>query len=244
LALLSDEQGQRHHGWGRKNALTREAVAKVVDDTYSRKMQVQCAPDLASRSHSGSDFSHFRPKEEATDYYHVETKVRCLCSSTMLNDNMIQCEDAKCQVWQHITCVLIPDKPTEGVRPEVPPHFYCELCRLNRADPFWVNTGNPLPPVKFMSSGVGNDGTSVSQSVEKTFQLSRADRETVQRPEYELQVCSLLGKLKFTCLDTYKILHTLIMFFLQHGISLISHVPQLCVIFHIIANCVPYSIAH
>jgi hypothetical protein len=26
--------GQRHHGWGRKNALTREAVAKVVDDTY------------------------------------------------------------------------------------------------------------------------------------------------------------------------------------------------------------------
>ncbi|KAG2624344.1 E3 SUMO-protein ligase SIZ1-like isoform X4 [Panicum virgatum] len=191
LALLSDEQGQRHHGWGRKNALTREAVAKVVDDTY-RKMQVQCAPDLASRSHSGSDFSHFRPKEEATDYYHVETKVRCLCSSTMLNDNMIKCEDAKCQVWQHMTCVLIPDKPTEGVNPEVPPHFYCELCRLNRADPFWVNTGNPLPPVKFMSSGVGNDGTSVSQSVEKTFQLSRADRETVQRPEYELQVWCIL----------------------------------------------------
>ena len=23
---------------------------------------------------------------------------------------------------------------------------------------FWVTTGNPLPPVKFMSSGVGNDG--------------------------------------------------------------------------------------
>jgi len=68
--------------------------------------------------------------------------------------------------------------------------------------------------------------TSVSQSVEKTFQLSRADRETVQRPEYELQVCSLLGK-QFTCLDIDKILHTLIMFFLQHGISLISHVPQL-----------------
>nr|CAB3463760.1 unnamed protein product [Digitaria exilis] len=194
LALLSDEQGQRHHGWGRKNALTREAVAKVVDDTYrlDRKMQVQCAPDLASRSHSGSDFSHFRPKEEANDYYHVETKVRCLCSSTMLNDNMIQCEDAKCQVWQHMTCVLIPDKPTEGVSPEVPPHFYCEMCRLSRADPFLVTTGNPLLPVKFMSSGVGNDGTNVSQSVEKTFQLSRSDRETVQRQEYELQVWCIL----------------------------------------------------
>jgi len=42
-----------------------------------------------------------------------------------------------------------------------------------------------------MSSGVGNDGTSVSQSVEKTFQLSRADRETVQKPEYGLQVFAL-----------------------------------------------------
>ncbi|AQK95345.1 E3 SUMO-protein ligase SIZ1 [Zea mays] len=190
LAILSDEQGQHHHGWGRKNALTREAVAKVVDDTY-RKMQV-CAPDLPSRSHSGSDFSHFRPKEEAPDFYHVDTKVRCLCNSTLLNDNMIKCEDGKCQVWQHITCVLIPDKPTEGAGPDIPPHFYCELCRLKRADPFWVTTGNPLLPVKFMSSGVGNDGASVPQIVEKTFQLSRADRETVQRQEYDLQVWCIL----------------------------------------------------
>ncbi|KAG0516723.1 hypothetical protein BDA96_09G028200 [Sorghum bicolor] len=190
LAILSDEQGQRHHGWGRRNAVTRETVAKVVDETY-RKMQV-CPPDLPSRSHSGSDFNHFRPKEESTDFYHVETKVRCLCNSTMLNDNMIKCEDGKCQVWQHITCVLIPDKPTEGGGPDIPPHFYCELCRLNRADPFWVTTGNPLLPVKFMSSGVGNDGASVPQIVEKTFQLSRADRETVQRPEYDLQVWCIL----------------------------------------------------
>ncbi|XP_062230620.1 E3 SUMO-protein ligase SIZ1-like isoform X2 [Phragmites australis] len=191
LALLSDDQGQRHHGWGRKNALTREVVAKVVDDTY-RKMQIQCSPDLASRSHSGSDFNHFRPKEKASDFYHAETKVRCLCSSTMPNDTMIKCEDDKCQVWQHMSCVLIPDKPTEGVGADVPLHFYCELCRLNRADPFWVTTGNPLLPVKFMSSGVGNDGTSVPQSVEKSFQLSRADRETVQRQEYDLQVWCIL----------------------------------------------------
>ncbi|KAK3140858.1 hypothetical protein QOZ80_5AG0406800 [Eleusine coracana subsp. coracana] len=192
LALLSDDQGQRHHGWGRKNSHTREAVAKIVDDTYSRKMQVQSAPDLGSRSHSGSDFSHFRPKEEANDFYHTETKVRCLCNSTMLNDNMIKCEDTKCQVWQHMSCVLIPDKPTEGVGPDVPLQFYCELCRLSRADPFWVTTGNPLPPVKFMSSGVGHDGTSVTQSVEKTFQLSRQDRETIQRAEYDLQAWCIL----------------------------------------------------
>jgi hypothetical protein len=53
-------------------------------------MQVQSAPDLASRSHSGSDFSLFRPKEEANDFYLTETKVRCLCNGTMLNDNMIK----------------------------------------------------------------------------------------------------------------------------------------------------------
>ena len=53
-------------------------------------MQVQCAPDLVARSHSGSDLNNFRPKEEATDYYHVETKVCSLCNSTMLNDDMIK----------------------------------------------------------------------------------------------------------------------------------------------------------
>lgn len=26
--------GQRHHGWGRKNPFTKEAVAKIVDDIY------------------------------------------------------------------------------------------------------------------------------------------------------------------------------------------------------------------
>ncbi|KAL5202577.1 hypothetical protein ABZP36_013529 [Zizania latifolia] len=192
LSLLSDEQGQRHHGWGRKNTFSKEEVAKIVDDTYSRKMQIHCAPDLATRSHSGSDFNHFKPKEEAYDSFQPATKVRCLCSGTMINDSMIQCEDQRCQVWQHMSCVLIPDKPVEGVSPEVPPHFFCELCRLSRADPFWVTTGNPLPPVKFMSSGVANDGATVPQSVEKSFQLSLADKETVQRPEYDLQVWCML----------------------------------------------------
>lgn len=191
LALLSDEQGQRHHGWGRKNSFTKEAVAKIVDDIY-RKMQIQSAPDLATRSHTGSDL--FRPKDEVNDSFQPQpvSKVRCICDSKLLNDNMIQCEDDRCHVWQHMSCVLVPDKPTEGVGPEVPPHFYCELCRLSRADPFWVTTGNPLPPLKFMSSGVANDGTSVLQTVEKTFQLSRADRETVQRSEYDLQVWCIL----------------------------------------------------
>ncbi|KAK8969428.1 E3 SUMO-protein ligase SIZ1 [Platanthera guangdongensis] len=63
-------------------------------------------------------------------------KIRCVCSGRLTTESMIQCEDSRCQVWQHIECVLIPDKPLEGIMPEIPSSFYCELCRLNRADPY------------------------------------------------------------------------------------------------------------
>ena len=47
----------------------------------------------------------------------------------------LQCEDPRCHVWQHISCVIVPEKPMEG-SPSVPELFYCELCRLSRADPY------------------------------------------------------------------------------------------------------------
>lgn len=46
-----------------------------------------------------------------------------------------QCDDSRCFVWQHISCVIIPEKPMEG-NPQVPDPFYCEICRLSRADPY------------------------------------------------------------------------------------------------------------
>lgn len=46
-----------------------------------------------------------------------------------------QCDDPKCQVWQHVACVIIPEKPMEGI-PPAPDPFYCEICRLSRADPY------------------------------------------------------------------------------------------------------------
>lgn len=53
-------------------------------------MQIQSAPDLATRSHTGSDL--FRPKDEVNDSFQPQpvTKVRCICDSKLLNDNMIQ----------------------------------------------------------------------------------------------------------------------------------------------------------
>lgn len=53
----------------------------------------------------------------------------------MLNYLLMQCEDPKCNFWQHMTCVLIPEKPMEGDLPNPPDTFFCEVCRLNKADP-------------------------------------------------------------------------------------------------------------
>ncbi|PPE00972.1 hypothetical protein GOBAR_DD01935 [Gossypium barbadense] len=107
--------------------------------------------------------------------------------------NYIQCEDPTCQVWQHIGCVIIPEKPTEG-NPALPDFFCCELCRLKRADPFWLTIANPLYPVKLAIANIPTDGTNPMQSVEKTFQLTRADKELLAKQEYDVQAwCMLLN---------------------------------------------------
>nr|CAD1839811.1 unnamed protein product [Ananas comosus var. bracteatus] len=193
LAFLSEEQGSKLHGLGKRGSVGKEGVAKIIDDTY-RKMQVPGATDLASKSHSSSDFNPLRPKDEIDDSYQLNGKVRCLCGGTIMTESVLQCEDPRCRVWQHISCVLIPEKAVEGAQPEIPSHFYCELCRLSKADPFWTTFSHVLHPVKLISSGGTSDGNNTLQTVEKTFQLSRTDREMLQRAEYDLQVwCMLLN---------------------------------------------------
>ncbi|KAK4408925.1 E3 SUMO-protein ligase SIZ1 [Sesamum angolense] len=100
LAILSDERGL----WAKKNAVGKEDVAKLVVMTLTA--------DLASKSQAVSDSSTIRPKEETEDRHQME-KIRCLCGSTLPTDSMIKCEDPRCNVWQHMACVLIPEKPTE-----------------------------------------------------------------------------------------------------------------------------------
>ncbi|CAA0811976.1 E3 SUMO-protein ligase SIZ1 [Striga hermonthica] len=190
LAVLSDEQVSGM--WAKKNAVGKEGVAKLVDDTY-RKMQVSGAADLASKSQAISDSQSAKHKEEAEDSYQVE-KIRCVCGSTLATDSMIKCEDPRCNVWQHMACVLIPEKPVEGVLPNPPDIFYCEICRLSRADPFLVTVAHPLNPVKLNITNVPADGSSPSQSIEKTFQLTRADRDLLSKQEFDVQAwCMLLN---------------------------------------------------
>lgn len=193
LAILSDDQVSGM--WAKKNAVRKEEVAKLVDDTY-RKMQVSGATnDLASKGQGVSDSSNIKFKEEPElELSHKMDKVRCLCGSSLQADSMIKCEDSRCNVWQHIGCVLIPDKVTEGVIPAPPDVFYCELCRLNRADPFLVTMAHSLYPVKLSIANRPTDGTNPVQSIEKTFQLTRADKDLLAKPEYDVQAwCMLLN---------------------------------------------------
>ncbi|XP_024982905.1 E3 SUMO-protein ligase SIZ1-like isoform X3 [Cynara cardunculus var. scolymus] len=191
LTILSDERVSGM--WSKKNAVGKEEVAKLVDDIY-RKMQDSGATDLASKARGVSDGSNnTKLKEEIEDTLQVE-KVRCLCGSSLQADSMIKCEDPRCNVWQHISCVIIPEKPMEGILPAPPPKFYCELCRLGRADPFWVTVAHPLLPVKLTIANAPADGTNPMQSVEKTFQLTRVDKELLVKPEYDVQAwCMLLN---------------------------------------------------
>ncbi|KAL7085043.1 hypothetical protein ACP275_14G258300 [Erythranthe tilingii] len=191
LAILSDERALSGM-WPKKNAVGRDEVAKLVDDTY-RKMQVPGAADLASKSQGLSDSTTVIPKEEIVDSYQMD-KIRCLCGSGLPTDTMIKCEDPRCNVWQHIACVVIPEKPLEGVLPTPPEIFYCEICRLSRADPFWVTIAHPLYPVKLNITNVPADGSNPGLSIEKTFQLTRADKDLLSKQEYDVQAwCMLLN---------------------------------------------------
>ncbi|KAL2541116.1 E3 SUMO-protein ligase SIZ1 [Abeliophyllum distichum] len=190
LAILSDDRVSGM--WAKKNAVGKEEVAKLVDDTY-RKMQISGATDLASKSDSSNVKLNVKPKEETEEPFQMD-KIRCLCGSTLPTDSMIKCEDSRCNVWQHIACVVIPEKPVEGVLPSTPEIFYCEICRLSRADPFWMTVAHPLYPVKLTITSVPSDGSSPVQSVEKTFQLTRADKDLLSKQEYDVQAwCMLLN---------------------------------------------------
>ncbi|XP_076896024.1 E3 SUMO-protein ligase SIZ1-like [Bidens hawaiensis] len=189
LAIVSDDRGI----WARKYIASKEEVAKLVDDVH-RKLQVPGASDLASKSQNISNVTiNTIFKEEVEDTFQIE-KVHCLCSSSLRTESMIKCKDIKCNTLQHIACVVIPEKPMEGIQPTPPTTFYCELCRLARADPFWVTMGHPLYPLKLTIASIPADGTSPLQRVDKTFQLTKADRDLLAKPEFELQAwCMLLN---------------------------------------------------
>ncbi|XVF47130.1 hypothetical protein PTKIN_Ptkin03bG0084300 [Pterospermum kingtungense] len=178
--------------WAKRTPVGKEDVAKLVDDIY-RKMQVSGATESSSKGQGVSDSSNVKTKGEMDEPFQSDMKIRCPCGSPLESENIIKCEDPRCHVWQHIGCVILPEKPMEG-NPPVPDLFYCEICRLSRADPFWLTIAHPLYPVKLAVTNIPTDGTNPVQSVEKTFQITRADKELLTKQEYDVQAwCMLLN---------------------------------------------------
>lgn len=185
MALLSpsDQQGYKCNGGGLKNhTVDMEEVAKIIDDIF-RKMQGSGAPDLASKAQNVQKSQAIVHDEKYDEPSLPETKTRCPCGSA-IDDTMIQ----------HLSCLVIPEKAGEEVQTEIPSIFYCEVCRINRADPFCETMAHPLLPTRLTTSFVSGEGSSPLQNVEKHFVLTRSDRDLLQRPGYDLQVwCILLN---------------------------------------------------
>ncbi|CAH8357160.1 unnamed protein product [Eruca vesicaria subsp. sativa] len=188
LAILSDDKAPRL--WSKKEAVAREKVAKLVNDAYKR-MQVSGASGSPSKGQVSSDISNVKAKGELEDSFQPDVKVRCICGSSLETESMIQCEDPRCHVWEHVGCVIIPEKPMGGNLP-LPDSFYCEICRLTRADPFWLTVAHPLFPVRLTATNIPTDGTNPMQSVDRTFQITRTDKDLLVKQEYDVQAWCML----------------------------------------------------
>ncbi|KAG0583950.1 hypothetical protein KC19_3G174400 [Ceratodon purpureus] len=176
-----------------KRVVSREEAIAIIDEQY-RKLRTSgtdFSKHKSAKSGSSSGYPSAGPEEHRVC---DETKTRCPCGSTVDTGTMIQCDDPKCRIWQHMSCVVIPEKPLDGVSAEIPSNFYCELCRIARGDPFSVAVSQTLWPSKLVSSTAKTDGANTLQSIEKSFYLSRVDRDLLQKPNYDLQVwCVLLS---------------------------------------------------
>ncbi|KAK9826692.1 hypothetical protein WJX74_010222 [Apatococcus lobatus] len=125
----------------------------------------------------------------------ANTTIRCPCGIHRdTGSRMIQCGVADCGVWQHCHCVGIPPGP------EMPTNFMCELCRLDRCDPFWFPTHKAMfaptllrnvpsrPPATLLGP------LEASQRMDKTLELPSATARLIQQQphKYRLQMVCLM----------------------------------------------------
>lgn len=193
--------GLKLESFSARHSKSREDVAKVIDDVY--RLCRFGAPDLATRIENGNvngissvpvgSFGLARQNKH-NGVSHVDSRTRCPCGSTMESGTMIQCEAPSCLAWQHVNCVIVPEK--EDLKPEIPTNFFCEICRIQHGDPFCVSVTHPLMPNKTTATIVyaPEGGSSMLQNLEASFMLTRNDRELLRNPVFDLQIwCVLLG---------------------------------------------------
>lgn len=114
-------------------------------------------------------------------------QTRCPCGSPSPDVRMVECKNPDCCVLQHTVCV-------RGLH-AVPPHFNCEVCRINRADLFSVGTKILLHPTRLEHSEIRVDGTINNfVNLNTEFQIQGRDLHLTDYEGYEVQVwCILLN---------------------------------------------------
>lgn len=138
----------------------------------------------------------------------TNTKVRCVCAQHTAKEPMLQCEGAFCGVWQHASCVkqqllhsqLAPLLPGCDKWPRRR-QFFCERCRVARADPFWEVYDALVMPPQLGKMTPGRLLVSLQTGQQVEWQLSRAGPAKItlsshqlrllqgSPQEYQLQVC-------------------------------------------------------
>ncbi|GAB2276717.1 hypothetical protein Dimus_011433 [Dionaea muscipula] len=187
VALLYDDGSQ---GMLKNVVNGKEELVQIIGDVY-RQMQEVVAKDASVKKQSSRGTSTVTVKQE-TQNSRYPMKMQCPCGSALPTDPLIQCEDPDCKVWQHVSCVFIPDNPMETL--PSPSQFFCEICRLKRADPFWETLGHPVYPVKLAASNVLDDSGNPLQRVETTFQLTKAENDSIKKIDFDVQAwCILLN---------------------------------------------------
>ncbi|PWA94761.1 zinc finger, PHD-type [Artemisia annua] len=178
LALLSSGEDQKD------KSIQKEDVVTQINDIY-RKMSCTGSNDPVTGRRGVSDSSSITPKVEI-----VDQKVRCPCGEPTKTEFMIQCADPQCNVVQHIPCVIIPDISTDEASPAT--LHYCEVCRINRCDPFWETLAHPLLPVTLRVSSIPVDGSPPHLKTETSFQITRANVHMLENGGYDVQAWCIL----------------------------------------------------
>ncbi|KAJ3693702.1 hypothetical protein LUZ60_009182 [Juncus effusus] len=187
----------RHLGMGRqgkKQDLMDRILVLLQSDQDSRKIE-KLIDSISSNISGKKQKTETIPEQNLTRFDSLEckkdgVKVWCLCGSSLFLEPMIQCEEKICNVWQHAGCVIVPDPVLQTF--QIPSPFFCEICRVNHSDPFWVTIAHPLSPTKLVPYQILTDPIGTKESIEKWFQLSNHHMQLLERDEYELQVWIML----------------------------------------------------
>ncbi|XP_074342917.1 E3 SUMO-protein ligase SIZ1-like [Apium graveolens] len=155
-----------------------EEVAKLIQDVHRNMVAetYESAHAGQTRCPCGSPSPDFFK----TDMIEVKFKLHL----SQAYCDFKRCKFPDCHVLQHKVCV-------QGLR-AVPPHFHCEVCRINRADLLWVGMKNFLYPTRLELPEFRGDGTNNTVNLNTDLEIQGRDLDLIDREGYKIQVLCIL----------------------------------------------------